>query len=207
MKVELTRFTLAPIEMAAVAAAVCTDSQNPMSALKHALGSGHDSVLEHCAFTFRFEGVSRVLLAQLTRHRMASYSIQSQRYCGANLDLVVPDSMANGELVDDIIELKKAVSALYDKAVALGVPEEDARYFTLQAGKTKGFVTMNARELRHFFELRRCNRAQWEIRQLADEMHKLVMDVAPYLFHDAGPGCIRGKCPESRPCGHPRKAD
>lgn len=204
MTVSLVRFTLAPEDVAAIAAALCTNSSAPTRALLHALKSGHDSVLEHCVFTFRIEGVSRVLLAQLTRHRVASYSIQSQRYCGADLDTVTPDSMCIPELVDDIIDLKKAVEALYEKAIGLGVPEEDARYYTLQAGKTRGMVTMNARELRHFFELRCCSRAQWEIRKLADEMLRLCRDVAPTLFDDAGPGCVRGSCPESRPCGHPR---
>jgi thymidylate synthase (FAD) len=63
-------------------------------------------------------------------------------------------------------------------------------------------VTMNVRELRHFFSLRMCSRAQWEIRALATEMHRLCMDVAPALFENAGPGCLRGACPEGeKTCG------
>jgi len=204
MNVTLVSYTIAPEGVCMDAAAICTNNQEADKALRHALASGHESVLEHVSFTFRVEGVSRVLLAQLTRHRIASYSVQSQRYCGANLDIVVPDSMRDARLCDDIIGLKKKVQALYEKAVSLGVPEEDARYLTLQGGKTQLIMTMNARELRHFFALRRCNRAQWEIRKLADRMQQLCEKVSPTLFRDAGPGCVRGACPEKKPCGHPR---
>ena len=164
-------------------------------------------MVEHNAFTFLVEGVSRVLLAQLTRHRLASFSVESQRYCGANMDTVIPDSLAREGLVDDIVNLKHTVAALYDKATALGVPEEDARFFTLQAGQTRLIMTMNARELRHFFALRCCNRAQWEIRELADMMLEQCREVAPQIFAKAGCACMQGKpCPEGkRSCGNPRK--
>lgn len=196
MKVTLIRHTLAPDELSGQAAALCYKGKNPARSLKIAMDGGHESVMEHANFTFLIEGVSRVLLAQLTRHRLASYSVESQRYCGANLDLVVPDSMVRPELVDDIIDAKKAVEKLYKKATKLGVPDEDARYLTFQAGKTTLMVTMNARELRHFFSLRCCSRAQWEIRHLARQMLALCQDVAPAIFADAGPGCVRGNCPE-----------
>ena len=196
MKVTLMRHTAEPEMLAGWAAAMCYNGKNPARSLKVAMDGGHESVLEHVTFTFEIEGVSRVLLAQLTRHRLASYSVQSQRYCGANLDLVVPDSMVRPELVDDIIEAKKAVEKLYKKATKLGVPDEDARYFTFQAGQTKLVMTMNARELRHFFALRCCTRAQWEIRHMARQMLALCQDVAPAIFADAGPGCVRGSCPE-----------
>lgn len=89
-----------------------------------------------------------------------------------------------------------------------GVPAEDARYILPQGITTKLYMTMNARELRHFFSLRCCTRAQWEIRALADEMLRLCKEVAPALFEDAGPGCVRGKCPEGeKSCGHPRRID
>lgn len=207
MNVTLIRFTPEPDKLCGEAAAICTGyTGDPLKALRGALDSGHESVAEHASFTFRVEGVSRVLLAQLTRHRVASYSVQSQRYCGANLDIVVPDSMACPELVDEIVEVRRAVEKLYDKAISLGKPAEDARYFTLQAGVTSLIVTMNARELRHFFELRCCRRAQWEIRELADRMLAAACVVAPELFKDAGPGCLRGPCPEGkRSCGHPMK--
>lgn len=204
MVVTLIRFTPEPDELCGEAAALCYNSDNPERSLRGALRRGHGSVSEHSSFSFRVEGVSRVLLAQLTRHRIASYSVQSQRYCGANLDIVVPDSMVDPELVDEIIEVKKAVEKLYNKAISLGKPAEDARYFTLQAGKTSLIVTMNARELSHFFELRCCRRAQWEIRQMANLMLEEVRVVAPALFKDAGPACKRGPCPEGRnSCGHP----
>lgn len=205
MKVTLIRFTPDPDGLGGEAAAMCYNSDNPGRSLRGALSSGHRSVTEHASFTFKIEDVSRVLLAQLTRHRIASYSVQSQRYCGANLDIVVPDSMADPELVDEIIEVRRVVEKLYDKAISLGKPAEDARYFTLQAGVTSLIVTMNARELWHFFELRCCNRAQWEIRELADRMLAAACVVAPELFRDAGPGCVRGMCPEGkRSCGRPR---
>lgn len=189
-----------------MAAAECYQGKRHDKSLSRAMDGGHLSVLEHAAFTFRLSGVSRVLLAQLTRHRIASYSVQSQRYCGANLDLVIPDSMAREELVDEMIDVKKAVEKLYTKAVGLGVPAEDARYFTLQGGKTSLILTMNARELWHFFSLRCCNRAQWEIRDMACQMLALCKIAAPELFKNAGPGCLRKGCPEGKMCcGKPWK--
>lgn len=196
MNVTLERYTIAADELAGKAAALCYRGKNPSRSLEIAMAGSHDSVMEHTTFTFLIEGVSRVLLAQITRHRLASFSVESQRYCGANLDLVVPESMVRPELVDDIIDAKKAVEKLYKKAIKLGVPDEDARYLTFQAGKTCMMMTMNARELRHFFSLRCCSRAQWEIRDLANKMLALCKDVAPALFSDAGPGCVRGHCPE-----------
>lgn len=209
MNVTLIRFTPEPDKLCGEAAAICTGyTGDPIKALRGALESGHESVAEHASFTFRVEGVSRALLAQLTRHRVASYSVHSQRYCGANLDIVVPDSMACPELVDEIVDVRRAVEKFYDKAISLGKPAEDARYFTLQGGVTSLIVTMNARELRHFFSLRCCNRAQWEIRELARRMLAECSVVAPELFKDAGPGCLRGPCPEGkRSCGKPMKRE
>ena len=207
MNVTLIRYTPEPDKLCGEAAAICTGyTGDPLKALRGALLSGHQSIMEHASFTFRVEGVSRVLLAQLTRHRIASYSVQSQRYCGANLDVVIPDSMDDPELEDEIIEVRRVVKKLYDKTISLGKPAEDARYFTLQGGVTSLIVTMNARELRHFFSLRCCSRAQWEIRELARRMLAECSVVAPELFKDAGPGCLRGPCPEGkRSCGHPMK--
>lgn len=185
------------------AAGMCYNAKNSYKALMNAMQNGHESVAEHATFSFLIEGISRVTLAQLTRHRLASFSVQSQRYCGADLDLVIPESMCRSELVDEAVEVRRAVEKLYNHAIALGVPPEDARYFTLQAGKTRLVMTMNIRELRHFFSLRCCNRAQWEIRELANEMLKLCKAEAPDLFKDAGPGCVRGACPEGKPCGKP----
>lgn len=204
MNVTLIAYTPSPCALAADAAAICTKSAHGIPSLVNAMSSGHDSVLEHASFTFRIEGVSRVLLAQLTRHRIASFSVQSQRYCGANLETVIPETMCDADLADDVVAVEKAVKELYNKAKEKGVPEEDIRYYTLQGGKTDLIMTMNARELRHFFALRCCNRAQWEIRGLADKMMELCKQAAPMLFADAGPGCVRGACPEARPCGKPR---
>ena len=194
-------------EVCATAAGMCYKAVDGHKALMHAVNCGHESVLEHCSFTFLIKDVSRVLLAQLTRHRIASYSVESQRYCGANLQCVIPDTInCDDELLKDVHKLCDQVEAFYQKALQKGVPAEDARYFTFQGGVTNLVMTMNARELRHFFSLRCCNRAQWEIRQLADEMLACCRIAAPDLFRDAGPGCVRGKCPEGKKsCGKPRK--
>lgn len=220
MNVTLIRHTLTPEELVALGARLCYSKTDLLGLqqqvaksdqegfCRKVIGMGHESVLEHASFTFGIEGVSRVLLAQLTRHRLASFSVQSQRYCGANMELVIPDSMCIPELVDDIVAVRRAVEELYSKAVGFGVPEEDARYLTLQAGTTRLMVTMNVRELRHFFSLRCCRRAQWEIREMADEMLAICKQIAPALFHDAGPGCVRGFCPEGEKCcGKPRKVE
>ena len=207
MNVDLIRHTPNPVALVGEAAAICTAAMDHDRARKGALASGHESILEHVTFTFRVEGVSRALLAQLTRHRIASFSVESQRY--VRMDdprFICPDSMVRAELVDDIVTAYRAIERVYDKAIGLGIPEEDARYVLPNATPTRLIMTMNARELRHFFSLRCCNRAQWEIRVMADRMMELCKGVAPELFEDAGPGCVRGACPEGkRSCGMPRK--
>lgn len=206
MKVKLIRHTCEPEMLAGYAAAKCYKGKDPRKSLEVAMEGGHESVLEHTVWTFEVDEVSRVLLAQITRHRLASFSVQSQRYTGADMNMVVPESMVVADLVDDIVEARRAVDRLYKHARALGIPHEDCRYFTLQGGHTGFVMTMNTRELRHFFSLRCCNRAQWEIRELADKMLELVKEVAPVLFADAGPGCVRGACPEGdKCCGKPRR--
>lgn len=205
MRVELIAYTPKASGVCCDAAAVCTDSQNGYRSLQHSMESGHESVLEHAVFTFRVEGLSRAALAQLTRHRLASFSVQSQRYVKINgVDLVMPERIRNSEFYVEAGSLLEDVMNLYRRMVEAGIPTEDARYVTPQAVPTSLIVTMNARELRHFFSLRCCNRAQWEIRCLADEMLKLCKETAPILFEDAGPGCVRGRCPEKRPCGNPK---
>lgn len=206
MKVKLIRHTCEPEMLAGYAAAKCYKGKDPRKSLEVAMEGGHESVLEHTVWTFEVDEVSRVLLAQITRHRLASFSVQSQRYTGADMNMVVPESMVVADLVDDIVEARRAVDRLYKHARALGIPHEDCRYFTLQGGHTGFVMTMNARELRHFFSLRMCARAQWEIRELACEMWKQCKEVAPFMFADAGPGCVRGNCPEgAKSCGHPWK--
>ena len=209
MKVELIAYTPTASGVCCDAAAVCTDSDNGYRSLQHSLASGHESVLEHAVFTFRIEGVSRVTLAQLTRHRLASFSVQSQRYVKMNdWKAIIPDTIIKSKFLQEVDEQIRHSMDLYQRMVEAGIPAEDARYVTPQAITTNLILTMNARELRHFFSLRCCNRAQWEIRHLADEMLRLCWKKAPILFETAGPGCVTGNCLESRPCGQPRcKAD
>lgn len=219
MKVDLVRHTLTPEELISLGARLCYSkttlddlqeriaSRDQAEFIRNLKGMGHDSVLEHASFTFGIEGVSRVLLAQITRHRLASFSVQSQRYCGVDpTDVVIPQSIVDKRFAGSIKALLRHVNDVYQAMVQEGVPEEDARYFTFQAGRTRFLVTMNVRELRHFFALRTCNRAQWEIRYLADEMLRICKETAPLLFDDAGCACMVGKpCPEGKKsCGKPR---
>ncbi len=175
--------------------------------LKTIMSSGHFSTLEHASYTFSVEGVSRALTHQLVRHRLASFNQQSQRYVKFKEEpqTVVPESIAsNPELLEKYQGAMETVWQTYDELVQAGVPAEDARYVLPNACETKIVVTMNIRELLHFFELRCCNRAQWEIREMAWKMLELVRPTAPYIFLDAGPGCVRGCCPEKKmSCGNP----
>ena len=205
MNVYLIECTPFPEMLCGAAAAVCTNSKNGESALWHAMESGHTSVLEHAVFTFKVEGLSRAALAQLTRHRLASFDVQSQRYVRLDdPELVIPESIRDSSFAAEAESTMRYVMNLYQRMVEAGIPCEDARYVTPQAVPTTLIMTMNARELLHFFSLRCCNRAQWEIRQLADEMLKLCRKAAPTLFDDAGPGCVRDGCPEKKACGHAR---
>ena len=182
---------------------------DPAKLIRQIKSSGHFSPLEHASFTFGIEGVSRALLAQITRHRIASYSVQSQRYVGmGDFDYIVPPSVE--ALGEERVRLyhnqMEQISMWYDQWARL-VPKEDARFVLPNAAATRMVVTMNARELLHFFQLRCCNRAQWEIRAVAWRMLELVRDIAPAIFDDAGPGCVRGHCPEGKmSCGRPYNA-
>lgn len=209
MNVTLIRYTPEPDKLCGEAAAICTGyTGDPLKALRDALGSGHESVAEHAVFTFRIEDVSRVLLAQLTRHRLASFSVQSQRYCGISYNMAMPESVRNASshVYDVFLDAVESSYKAYDWLIENGIPAEDARMVAPEGETTELVMTMNARELRHFFSLRCCNRAQWEIQELAWRMLKEVCVVAPELFKDAGPGCLRGPCPEGkRSCGKPMK--
>lgn len=212
MIVKLLAYTPDPDKLCGMAAALCTGQENNdrvcESALRGALRRGHESVAEHACFSFLVEGVSRVTLAQLTRHRIASFSVESQRYVkGSGREVVAPGRIAAyPDLAARFESLADKAALFYADCLERGVPAEDARYGLLQAGTTRLVMTMNARELRHFFSLRCCNRAQWEIRSLADEMLRQVKRVAPVLFENAGPGCVTGVCPEGGgSCTHPRK--
>ena len=171
------------------------------------MASGHFSTLEHASYTFAVEGVSRALTHQLVRHRLASYNQQSQRYVKFKEEppIVRPVSVdTNPEAAQAFDEAIDACWQAYDKLVQAGVPAEDARYILPNACETKIVVTMNIRELMHFFSNRCCNRAQWEIRELAWKMLELVRPTAPFIFRTAGPGCMRGACPEGKMCcGNP----
>ncbi|MDR2817523.1 MAG: FAD-dependent thymidylate synthase [Oscillospiraceae bacterium] len=189
---------------------------------------GHESPMEHASFTFGIDGVSRSLMAQITRHRIASFSVQSQRYVKASeFEFVTPPAIETDEeakvefyaamenarksyakLSDILVKIQKerllrdGVSEEKADSMAQKIAIEDARYVLPNACETKLIVTMNARELKHFFLLRCCNRAQWEIRGLAFQMLKLARRVAPELFKNAGPRCVSGDCKEGKmSCG------
>jgi len=168
------------------------------------LSMGHLSAFEHASFTFGIEGVSRACSHQLVRHRIASYSQQSQRYVTQDRVLAVtpPAIAASPALAARYEKAVGEIWALYAELVDEGVEPEDARYLLPNACETKLVVTMNARELRHFFRIRICRRAQWEIRRLAVKMLLAAAAVAPRLFIGAGPGCLSGPCPEGEySCG------
>lgn len=189
---------------------------------------GHESPIEHATFTFGIEGVSRALLAQITRHRIASFSVQSQRYVKeAQFEYVLPPEIEKDEQAKALfIEAMEKDQEYYDRLtdmlktrhkaelLAEGMEEkaadraaekkaiEDARFVLPNACDTKMIVTMNARSLHNFFRHRCCNRAQWEIRELATKMLYLCREAAPNLFKNAGPACLTGPCPEGKmTCG------
>ena len=173
--------------------------------LEKIMSLGHQSVLEHASFTFGIDGISRVTSHQLVRHRIASFSQQSQRYVSheERFAAVVPPTIADRpEILARFEEKLASLHRFYAEMAAAGIPAEDARYILPNATGTKIMVTMNARELILFFRLRCCERAQWEIREMAVEMLRLAKGVAPIIFRDAGPGCLTGPCPEgTMTCG------
>lgn len=176
--------------------------------LKKIMSVGHYSVLEHASFTFGIEGISRVTTHQLVRHRLASYSQQSQRYVnsGSNPIILPPTIAASRDALEVFNSVIDVIRDGYDTLVALGIPAEDARYLLPNATETKIIMTMNARELLHFFKHRCCNRAQWEIRGMADKILELCYPIAPTIFETAGAACVSGPCPEgSMTCGSPRR--
>ncbi len=239
-KVTLLTYTPDPERTVASAAKLCYSSSD-IGSLRDGLTEekaasfvemlseiGHESPIEHASFTFGIEGVSRALLAQITRHRMASYSVKSQRYVTEGcFEYVTPPEIADiPEALELYKETMRADQEAYDKLAAVltekhkatfiaeGKDEktatrlaekkaiEDARFVLPNACETKMVMTMNARSLYNFFKHRCCNRAQWEIRDVATQMLTLVSEVAPELFKKAGPPCLYGKCPEGKmTCG------
>lgn len=182
------------------------DSKKTAAFLAHLRESGHFSPFEHATFSFAVDGISRVCSHQLVRHRLASYSQQSQRYVlMGEPRTVLPPSVADLEEARSLFEeMVRRSHEAYEALIALGVPREDARYLLPHGWETRLVVTMNARELHHFFSLRLCRRAQWEIQDLARKMLRLCRDVAPALFSPAGPAClVTGHCLEAHPCGSP----
>lgn len=217
IQVTLLEHTPEPDRVVAMAARLCyspsgakelAEKMTPETVakmVKMLVEMGHASTLEHVSFTFGVEGVSRTMTHQLVRHRIASYSQQSQRYVAAHdFVYVTPPSIAEIPAAKEKYDaLMKEIRAAYDEFTALGVPKEDARYVLANATETKIVVTMNARSLLHFFNLRCCNRAQWEIRALAYKMLEEAKRVAPLLFKNAGATCVQtGRCPEGKmTCG------
>ena len=177
------------------------------------LNSGHQSPVEHVSFTFAVEGISRALTHQLVRHRLASYSQQSQRYVsGAAFDYIMPPSIAAAPEAAErfaalMAEIGQSYQVLQEMLAERGLAEkdsrEDVRFVLPQAAATRLVITMNCRSLLHFFELRLCGRAQWEIRRLAGLMLKICRHELPAVFGACGPICERlGYCPEGpRSCG------
>lgn len=222
MKAKLIKHTPEPERMVAVAARLCYSPVGGEGLFENMTGeeveklvrfvvkSGHLSTTEHIIFTFAIEGVSRALTHQLVRHRVASYNQQSQRYVKfhGNYSYVIPPAVKNNSKINDRFEQKIAeIHKFYEEMLESGIDAEDARYILPNASETKIIVTMNARELLHFFTVRCCNRAQWEIKELAKGMLKAVKKVSPVVFEKAGPNCLRGPCPEGKfKCEVPPKA-
>lgn len=223
LKVKLLAHTPVPQEIIAMGARLCysgadiddlqkgVEEKDQSKYLARLVEMGHLSPIEHASFTFGIEGVSRALLAQITRHRLASFSVQSQRY----VSKVQEEGCFSYVLPPAIEALGEEAVAEYDRQMCqmqqwynewqrkLGgdrASNEDARFVLPNACETRMVMTMNARELIHFFSLRCCNRAQWEIRELAWQMLEQCVQVAPVLFQNAGPGCLCGACPEGKMC-------
>lgn len=240
MKVTLITHTPDPEHVLAAAARLCYSAADIATVMENLTPDktaefvrrlaemGHESPMEHVSFTFGIEGVSRSLLAQITRHRIASYSVQSQRYVRENsFEYVMPPEIAavpeakalfDQAMAEDQKQYEQLTAILKAKyvpqLVAKGMDQkaaertaekkaiEDARFVLPNACTTKIIMTMNARSLLNFFHHRCCNRAQWEIRALAEEMFRLCYQTAPCLFENAGPSCIGGHCPEGKmSCG------
>jgi len=199
------RLCYAPVGAAELLESMTDDAVRKV--LRTIIESGHTSALEHASYTFAIDGVSRAMTHQLVRHRLASYNQQSQRYVSYAEDpafIVPPDVDANPEARDRYLSACGEAFLAYRALLDSGVAAEDARYLLPNAMETKIVVTMNIRELLHFFELRCCKRAQWEIRDVALRMLELAEPTAPFIFVDAGASCRRGPCREGKmTCGEP----
>ena len=190
--------------------------------INNLLEIGHESPLEHVTFTFGIEGISRACTHQLVRHRIASFSHQSQRYVDLKdtYKYITPPSIKEDDKINDYYDeinemifkkYKELTNMLEQKYIKDGLDKksankkaiEDARFILPNACETKIIVTMNVRSLHNFFKERCCNRAQWEIREVANQMLDICLDKAPLLFQTAGPSCAFGKCKEGKmSCGN-----
>lgn len=219
MKVELIAYTPNPDAVCNLSAGTCVSedipvmetSVNKYRALKGALASGHESVVEHASFTFAVSGVSRALTHQLVRHRTGiAYSQQSQRYVNMDgFEWVTPHTINKSEdwIFEKYNALMREIERIYGILIDEGIPEEDARYILPNATCTNIVVTVNARELRHIASLRMCARAQWEVRELVTKMVELAEEVAPTIFDGVGARCEQlGYCIEQRGCGKVKKS-
>jgi thymidylate synthase (FAD) len=208
------RLCYSSIDVEHLIARTSEEDQRPF--LEKLTAVGHLSPTEHVSFTFAVEGISRACSHQLVRHRLASYSQQSQRYVSeAEFDYITPPSIREdadlGAVFAETMDKAQRsyellVDALVKKGYSVEAAREDARFVLPNATETKIMITMNARELLHFFAQRLCNRAQWEIRALALAMLRLVQPLAPGIFRLAGPPCLSGKCMEGpRSCRKTKK--
>lgn len=212
MNVKLIGFTPDPEKIPAMAAKLTHSKTKPQdlgktsnkelkAILEQVVNLGHTSVVEHASFTFAISDVSRSLTHQLVRHRIASFSQQSQRYVNLNEPAYVtpPKIAKNKQMKKAYDQTMKMIWKEYNKLLEMDIPAEDARYVLPNATCTNIIVTMNARSLLNFFELRCCLHAQWEIRALANLMLKEVKKAAPTIFKNAGPLCKSKKvCPENK---------
>ncbi len=214
MKIKLLGFTADAERLCGTAASTSIKSGSPSDIfekmdpetakqkIRRVTAYGHGSVIEHASYTFSIEGVSRAMTHQLVRHRIASYTQQSQRYVTYNTleSYVAPPSIQkNKQAETTFTQTLTKISETYQSLLKMGIPKEDARFILPNAAKTNIIVTMNARELRHFFNLRCCQRAQWEIKEAATEMLRLAKKAAPALFENAGPSCVEiGYCFEGK---------
>lgn len=218
MEVRLIAYTTNPLNTMAFAASRCYMSEPKPSIVKNCWESGHGSICEHCNFTFEITGVSRSLLAQLTRHRLASYSVTSQRYVDMkDYNMICPKSIQNDfaakEKFDSIVA---SIKEGYEELQAMGIKNEDARSILPNACETNIVMTINLRSLANFMNERLCSRAQQEIQTLARKMKKEVLnlecwgDFSTYLENRIlVPKCEKGKityCPEHKSCGRHKPA-
>ena len=212
MKVTLLSYTPDAERIVASAARVCYGERSAdeifsdiseekiKKRIGDALSKGHMSIFEHASYVFSIKGISRITSHQLVRHRLASYSQQSQRYVRMDpeTEFVIPIRIKEDKLLQGLyIEAVKNAVKLYEEFLSRGISQEDARYILPSSCSTNIVVTMNARELLHFFALRCCKKAQWEIRNLAWKMLRESVKVSPTIFQKAGPECLSlERCPQ-----------